>query len=74
MPTTANTTPAIEAKPFYKSRTVWGVVLALISFWAQQLGMSLDGIVTHLQDVWNSLAGILLAIGIRDARMPLRFN
>ncbi len=71
MPIKAETKSATETKPFYTSKTVWGIVLGLIAYWAQALGLSLDSIVEHLQDAWNSIAAVLVVLGLRTASQPL---
>ena len=61
----------IIMKAWYESKTVWGIILGLIAYWAQAMGLSLDSIMVHLQDAWNSIAAILVVLGLRQADKPL---
>lgn len=68
------TEPPTPKKFWLKSKLVWGVILGVISYWADATGYSLDQVAAHMNEVWNSISAILVALGLRTAKTELTWK
>jgi hypothetical protein len=58
----------VEAKKWWQSKTAWGLIIALLSLGAKQLGVDVGEIDA---DFTTLIGGALAAWGLRTAQKPI---